>query len=172
MRKSEFQINTYTASHQLGPSVTGLSDGGFVVTWDSYGQDGDGVGIYGQRYDSSGSTTGPEFQINTYTTDDQYDSSVTSLSDGGFVVTWGFVAQIGLRPISPLPRTDLAYGHGTGYAKSCETVEDSGADLDLCDLTIEVARREALAKSFYTMHLRFDTAPAVIPGQISPQSAT
>jgi len=84
----------------------------------------------------------------------------------------GFVAQTRLRTGLPLPRTDLAYGHGTGYAKSCETVEDSGADLDLCDLTIEVARREALAKSFYTMHLRFDTAPAVIPGQISPQSAT
>ncbi|WP_439144212.1 response regulator, partial [Planktotalea sp.] len=25
----------------------------------------------------------------------------------------GFVAQIGLRPISPLPQTDLAYSHGT-----------------------------------------------------------
>jgi hypothetical protein len=89
------------------------------------------------------------------------------------VVVWeGFVAQTRLRTGLPLPRTDLAYGHGTGYAKSCETVEDSGADLDFCDLTIEVARREALAKSFYTMHLRFDAAPAVIPGQISPQSAT
>ena len=58
----------------------------------------------------------------------------------------GFVAQTRLRTGLPLPRTDLAYGHGTGYAKSCETVEDSGADFDLCDLTIAVARREALAK--------------------------
>ena len=89
-----------------------------------------------------------------------------------FLVGKGFVARTRLRTGLPLPRTDLAYGHGTGYAKSCETVEDSGADLDFCDLTIEVARREALAKSFYTMHLRLDAAPAVIPGQISPQSAT
>ena len=105
---------------------------------------------------------------------DVFEDCSLGLSAGSepLTVHQGFVAQIGLRPISPLPRTDLAYGHGTGYAKSCETVEDSGADLDLCDLTIEVARREALAKSFYTMHLRFDTAPAVIPGQISPQSAT
>ena len=63
-----------------------------------------------------------------------------------FLLAKGFVAQTGLRTGLPLPRTDLAYGHGTGYAKSCETVEDSGADLDFCDLTIEVARREALAK--------------------------
>jgi hypothetical protein len=34
----------------------------------------------------------------------------------------GFVAQIGLRPISPLPQTDLAYSHGTWYAKRCEAV--------------------------------------------------
>ena len=54
MRKSEFQINTYTASHQLGPSVTGLSDGGFVVTWASEWQDGSAYGIYGQRYDANG----------------------------------------------------------------------------------------------------------------------
>ena len=58
----------------------------------------------------------------------------------------GFVAQTRLRTGLPLPRTDLANGHGTGYAKICETVEDSGADLDLWDLTIAVARREALAK--------------------------
>lgn len=84
----------------------------------------------------------------------------------------GFVAQIGLMSVFPLPQTDLAYGYGTRYAKNCEAVEDRGADLDLCNLTLEVARRKALAKQFYTMHLRFDAAPAVIPGQVSPQRAT
>jgi hypothetical protein len=54
--------------------------------------------------------------------------------------------------VFPLPQTDLAYGYGTGYAKNCEAVEDRGADLDLCNLTLEVARRKALAKQFYTMH--------------------
>ena len=39
--------------------------------------------------------------------------------------TWtkqGFVAQIGLRSHSPLPQTDLAYGHGMGYAESSEAI--------------------------------------------------
>ena len=49
-------------------------------------------------------------------------------------------AQTRLRTGLPLPRTDLAYGHGTWYAKRCETVEDSGADLDLRNLAIKVAR--------------------------------
>jgi hypothetical protein len=58
----------------------------------------------------------------------------------------GFVARIFLRPDYPLPHTDLAYGYGTGYAKSCEAVQDRGTDLDRGNLPIEVARREALAK--------------------------
>ena len=50
---------------------------------------------------------------------------------GKLMVWMGFVAQTRLRAGFSLPRTDLAYGDGTGYAKSCEAVEDHGADLDL-----------------------------------------
>jgi hypothetical protein len=48
----------------------------------------------------------------------------------------GFVAQIFLRQDSPLPQTDLANGHGTRYAKSCEAVQNRGTDLDLRNLPI------------------------------------
>ncbi|HAC66079.1 MAG TPA: hypothetical protein DCF68_21735, partial [Cyanothece sp. UBA12306] len=92
---NEFQINTYTEDHQLVPSVTGLNDGGFVVTWTSWGQDGSRWGVYGQRFDSNGIPVGNEFQINTYTNDEQQDSSVTGLNDGGFVVTWQSYYQDG-----------------------------------------------------------------------------
>ncbi|MDE4264169.1 hypothetical protein PXK68_20845 [Phaeobacter gallaeciensis] len=85
---SEFQVNTETTDNRYYPSVTALSDGGFVVTWQSGAQDGDGFGIYGQRYDAAGGAVGSEFQINTYTADGQYRPSVAALSDGGFVVTW------------------------------------------------------------------------------------
>jgi len=92
---SEFQINTYTTDDQRDPSVTGLSDGGFVVTWESDGQDGSSTGIYGQRYNADGTTAGAEFLINTYTTSFQSDPSVTALSGGGFVVTWQSNGQDG-----------------------------------------------------------------------------
>jgi VCBS repeat-containing protein len=85
---SEFGINTYTDIDQLWSSVTALNDGGFVVTWTSYWQDGSGYGIYGQRYDASGNKAGSEFGVNTYTASSQLWSSVTALNDGGFVVTW------------------------------------------------------------------------------------
>jgi len=95
MSNTEFQINTYTTSDQRTGSITSLSDGGFVVTWGSYGQDGDDWGIFGQRFDSSGNTLGSEFQINTYTTNWQYIPSIAGLSDGGFVVTWRSDGQDG-----------------------------------------------------------------------------
>ena len=84
----------------------------------------------------------------------------------------GFVGQIGLRLCFPFPRTDLAYGDGARYAKSCEAVQDRGADLDLRNLPIEVPRREALTEEFHTLHLRFDAAAAVVSGQVSPQCAS
>jgi len=84
----EFQVNTYTTNFQYHSSVTASSDGGFVVAWESAGQDGSGNGIFGQRYDATGASVGSEFQVNTYTQSDQAKPSVTALSNGGFVVTW------------------------------------------------------------------------------------
>ena len=85
---SEFRVNSYTTSDQLLPNVTSLTDGGFVVVWGSYGQDGSEEGIYGQRYDSNGDMVGSEFRVNSTTTNWQSHGVVTGLVGGGFVVTW------------------------------------------------------------------------------------
>ena len=84
----EFQIHTTTLDSQIDPSITELDDGGFVVTWSSFGQDGEGFGIYGQRFDAEGGMVGDEFHINTIVAGSQDVSSITSLADGGFLVTW------------------------------------------------------------------------------------
>jgi Ca2+-binding RTX toxin-like protein len=92
---TEFRVNTATNYYEQQPSVTALSSGGFVVTWTSYGQDGSGYGVYGQRYAADGTTLGTEFRVNTATYSDQFDPSVTALSSGGFVVTWTSYDQDG-----------------------------------------------------------------------------
>ena len=92
---SEFKVNTWTSSDQYSPSITALSNGGFVATWMSANQDGSSWGIYGQRYAADGTTAGSEFRINTRTTDQQHSPSITALSDGGFVVTWMSANQDG-----------------------------------------------------------------------------
>ena len=50
----EARVDTGIGSEQSAPMITGLSDGGYVVTWMSLGQDGSGFGIYAQRYDAAG----------------------------------------------------------------------------------------------------------------------
>jgi len=84
----EFQVHSTTLDSQIDPSITEMSDGGFVVTWSSFGQDGDGFGVYGQRFDAEGSMVGDEFHINTVVAGSQDVSSIASLADGGFLVTW------------------------------------------------------------------------------------
>lgn len=42
----EFQINTFTGSDQTNPSVAIDENGRAIVVWQSYGQDGDALGVY------------------------------------------------------------------------------------------------------------------------------
>jgi S-layer homology domain len=64
-------------------------DGGFVVVWqDRAGADGSGYGVFGQRFDSAGAPVGGQFQVNTYTTGNQFSYGVAAAADGRFVVSW------------------------------------------------------------------------------------
>ena len=59
------------------------------------GQDGSSLGVFGQRYASSGAPLGAEFQVNTYTTNIQVSPSVASDTAGNFVVVWESYHQDG-----------------------------------------------------------------------------
>lgn len=91
----EFRVNNYTMSNQADPAMAALSNGHFVVTWGSDGQDGSGYGVYGQVFDATGGKIGLEFRINTYIASDQIDPTVATLSNGRFAVTWGSGGQDG-----------------------------------------------------------------------------
>ena len=49
---------TYWVGRQELPSIAVVEDTGFIVTWQSNGQDGDGDGIFAQRYDMDGNPLG------------------------------------------------------------------------------------------------------------------
>lgn len=85
---SEFLVNTYVTSDQLDAAVTALSDGGFFVTWQSNGQDGSGQGIYGKRFNSSGTAVGTEVQISDTVTGDQMLPDVSELANRDLMFTW------------------------------------------------------------------------------------
>ena len=92
---NEFRINTSTIRDQRLPSIASDPSGNFVVTWYSYSQDGSDLGIYAQRYNSSGATLGSEFRVNTYTTSEQRNQVVSIDSSGNFVIAWSSNFQDG-----------------------------------------------------------------------------
>jgi len=55
---------------------------------DSIGNDGSDTGIFAQRFDATGVTHSGEFQVNSYTTNDQFMPSVAIDRAGDFVITW------------------------------------------------------------------------------------
>ena len=66
-------------------AVAELADGGFIVTWQSYGGD-----IHMQRFSASGTAVGGETQVNpdSATVLHQNNEAVTGMNDGGWLVTW------------------------------------------------------------------------------------
>ena len=57
--------------------------------WGSDGDpDGDGSGVYGQRFDSDGNALGDEFLVNSGTTGNQKWPSVAGDADNNFIATW------------------------------------------------------------------------------------
>ena len=85
---SDIQINTWNASDQRYPSISSLSDGNFVVIWQSSLENGDTFDIYGQIFYSNGAKKGNEFHVSIgTTTSNQTNPNVASSSDK-FMVIW------------------------------------------------------------------------------------
>ena len=84
---SEFRVNTQTTLQQSHSSVAS-GGSGFIVVWTSYLLDGSSSGVAGQRFDSSGTPLGTQFQVNTHTTNSQVDPEVDTNASGDFVVVW------------------------------------------------------------------------------------
>jgi hypothetical protein len=92
---SELLVNTATVNAQTVPLITGLSNGGFVVTWldGSFGVggaagDSAGLAVKAQVFAANGTRVGSEILVNTATASAQQNQQLTALSNGGFVVIW------------------------------------------------------------------------------------
>src|SRR3954464_1806202 len=92
---SAFRINSKRREIQRNPSVAGLLNGGFVVTWDAAALDGSYLGIAGRRYGVDGAPLTARFRVNQYSANDQTSSALTPLKDGGFVGAWQSLDQDG-----------------------------------------------------------------------------
>ncbi len=94
----EFQVNTYSTSRQVHPSVAVDEDGNFIVVWESrgsFGTDSSGSSAQGQRFAGDGSRIGEEFQINSYTNSEQDTVSVVMTESGDSVIVWESIGSSG-----------------------------------------------------------------------------
>jgi Ca2+-binding RTX toxin-like protein len=84
---NSFLVNTRTelTGDQANPAITALQDGsGYFTAWDQPTNDF----VDGSVIGSDGTLLNPEYQLNSTFTNDQYDPSIATLSDGRMVVTY------------------------------------------------------------------------------------
>ena len=90
----EFQVNSYIFGVQENARVAMTSSGAFVVVWQSTGSDGGDGGSGGKqsvqmrRFSADGMAVGGDFQVNTYTTNQQWYPDVSAIPNGEILVVW------------------------------------------------------------------------------------
>ena len=88
---AEFLVNTITPGAQNDPTITGLSDGRFVVAWADASlslDDPSGSAIRAQVFNADGTRHGTEFLVATETLNAQQSPTITTLADGRFMIGW------------------------------------------------------------------------------------
>ena len=172
---SEFRVNTYTTSLQGVSDVTSAANGSFVVVWHSYGQDGSGFGIFGQRHDSLGQRVGGEFQVNTFTPQSQTTPAIASADDGSFVVVWesldgSFYGVFGQRfDASGAPVGSELQVNTSTYLQQVQpdvAVSDDG------DFTVVWFSEHNQANRWEVMGQRYDGSGNPVGGEFQISSAT
>jgi parallel beta-helix repeat protein len=84
----EFIVNSSTNATQKNPAIAPLSNGGFTITWRSQSQfDGD-YSVMGQRFGATGDRVGGEFQVSSFTSQDQARAAIAGNPNGGFTALW------------------------------------------------------------------------------------
>jgi hypothetical protein len=84
---ARFQVNSFTANYQRDAHVA-RAGSGFVVVWDSYTQDGDGGGIFAQRFDDDSVPLASELAVNLFTAGGQLTAAVACDAGGACVTVW------------------------------------------------------------------------------------
>ncbi len=93
-----FLVHGERAGTQHQPQVAADGQGNFVVVWqggffsvandDQPGGDGDGAGVFAQRFNRNGTRIGPSVRLSRSAAEDQLTPNVAMVADGSFVAVW------------------------------------------------------------------------------------
>jgi Ca2+-binding RTX toxin-like protein len=88
-------VNSSNLGVQELARIEVLQSGKFVISWQSASPNDTGYDIRAQIFNADGSRSGGEFRVNTTLDANQYDATVTALTNGGFAVVWTSDGQDG-----------------------------------------------------------------------------
>ena len=87
--RTDVLVNSHVKDQQVDPVVTALLDGGAMVAWASYGQDGSGWGVYARKLTAAGAVTpSAEFMVNRNVSGSQRHPAICRLANGNVVIAW------------------------------------------------------------------------------------
>lgn len=114
---NELLCNTTIFGNQNQATITALADDGrFVVAWTDNsltGGDTSGSSIRAQLFNAGGVRAGSELLVNTSTSNNQDQPTITALSDGRFVIVWTDNSQSGGDTSNSAIRAQLFNADGT-----------------------------------------------------------
>jgi Ca2+-binding RTX toxin-like protein len=95
----DFWVNTTRNGRQSEPSITALSNGGFVISYTTETFSSAAHEIKAQAFDASGVMIGGEVSVNTATANPQNESVIVGLNNGNYAV---FYTDYSLSPDDPI----------------------------------------------------------------------
>jgi hypothetical protein len=95
MRDEAFAVTKVGPTQAFEPSVSALRDGGFVIAWVGTHVVSGNDQILTRVYDAEGAPLGDALPVSEIDSALKFGPSVTALSDGGFVVAWAELTDMG-----------------------------------------------------------------------------
>ena len=151
-------VSTNIVSFQDAPSVMIDADGNFFVAWQSFRQDGNRGGVYGQYFDNTGARQGEEFRINSSTEGNQDAVALGMDANGNAIAVWSsrdgddvdvFGQQFAARSIVEFSQATYVINED-GTVAGAEVTITRVNDLLASDVEIAVSGGSATAGSDYT----------------------
>ena len=149
----EFAVNIPAPGHQVSPQAAVLTDGRFVITWQTpTGTPGD-VQIMAQIFRPDGSRDGAEFQVSVSADRAVYNHtpSITALSGGGFAISYsqaGVILHNVVFGVDGTTRTSIPLPSSGNF------LPPTGTGLPNGDYVTVTALGQAIAPNTYTFTVK------------------
>ncbi|MDR0779774.1 MAG: Ig-like domain-containing protein, partial [Pseudomonadales bacterium] len=157
-RGGEQRVNTTTNWDQSAPAVAGLSNGTYVVTWQSALQDGSGLGVYMQRFAADGTPLGNETLVNALTARDQSHPAIVALANGNYAIAWNSLEFTGAPRYLNVNATRIEVFSPSGTQVLAETRVNAVTDGGQFDRMVALSGGGFVVvyrEDFSNRHLRF-----------------